>query len=99
MLTTVQENAVSEDRAHDLRIMRPTRYQLRYHRHVLKPTESPLNDDIRLCESVAKWAGESAGCTMGNGAKRHRDHGTMEMGHWRTGDGRTDQGDNGQVHN
>ena len=26
------ENAVSEDRTHDLRIMRPTRYQLRYHR-------------------------------------------------------------------
>ena len=25
-------NAVSEDRTHDLRIMRPTRYQLRYHR-------------------------------------------------------------------
>ena len=25
-------NAVSEDRAHDLRIMRPTRCQLRYHR-------------------------------------------------------------------
>ena len=23
----------SEDRAHDLRIMRPMRYQLRYHRH------------------------------------------------------------------
>ena len=29
------ENAVSEDRAHDLRIMRPTRYQLRYHRLIL----------------------------------------------------------------
>ena len=28
--------AVSEDRAHDLRIMRPTRYQLRYHRLVEK---------------------------------------------------------------
>ena len=26
------EDAVNEDRAHDLRIMRPTRYQLRYHR-------------------------------------------------------------------
>ena len=25
-------NVVSEDRAHNLRIMRPTRYQLRYHR-------------------------------------------------------------------
>ena len=25
-------DAVSEDRTHDLRIMRPTRYQLRYHR-------------------------------------------------------------------
>ena len=27
-----QGHAVSEDRTHDLRIMRPTRYQLRYHR-------------------------------------------------------------------
>ena len=27
------KNAVSEDRTHDLRIMRPTRYQLRYHCH------------------------------------------------------------------
>ena len=26
-------SAVSEDRTHDLRIMRPTRYQLRYHRY------------------------------------------------------------------
>ena len=26
------ENAASEDRTHDLRIMRPTRYQLRYRR-------------------------------------------------------------------
>ena len=26
------KDAVSEDRIHDLRIMRPTRYQLRYHR-------------------------------------------------------------------
>ena len=29
-----KENAVSEDRTHDLRIMRPTRCQLRYHRSV-----------------------------------------------------------------
>ena len=27
-----RDNAASEDRIHDLRIMRPTRYQLRYHR-------------------------------------------------------------------
>ena len=38
--TTVQKNAVSEDRTHDLRIMRPTRYQLRYHRHVVEATKS-----------------------------------------------------------
>ena len=31
--TMCQANAVSEDQTHDLRIMRPTRYQLRYHRH------------------------------------------------------------------
>ena len=30
---TMCQFAVSEDRTHDLRIMRPTRYQLRYHRH------------------------------------------------------------------
>ena len=30
--TKLEGNAVSEDRTHDLRIMRPTRYQLRYHR-------------------------------------------------------------------
>ena len=30
---TMCQFAVSEDRIHDLRIMRPTRYQLRYHRH------------------------------------------------------------------
>ena len=29
---TMCQFAVSEDRTHDLRIMRPTRYQLRYHR-------------------------------------------------------------------
>ncbi len=31
-------NAVSEDRTHDLRIMRPTRCQLRYHRLCLRST-------------------------------------------------------------
>ena len=30
---TMCQFAVSEDRTHDLRIVRPTRYQLRYHRH------------------------------------------------------------------
>jgi hypothetical protein len=34
--TRLEDDAVSEDRTHDLRIMRPTRYQLRYHRHVTK---------------------------------------------------------------
>ena len=36
-------NAVSEDRAHDLRIMRPTRYQLRYDRLDLKTTPNHIS--------------------------------------------------------
>ena len=35
----VQKHAVSEDRIRDLGIMKPTRYQLRYHHHVLEPAE------------------------------------------------------------
>ena len=34
---TMCQFAVSEDRTHDLRIMRPTRYQLRYHRYDDRP--------------------------------------------------------------
>ena len=37
--------AVSEDRTRDLRIMRPTRYQLRYHRH---GTSGPILEQHRL---------------------------------------------------
>ncbi len=37
--------AVSEDRTHDLRIMRPTRDQLRYHRH---STSGPILEQHRL---------------------------------------------------
>jgi hypothetical protein len=37
----VQKHAVGEDRVRDLRIMRPTCYQLRYHCDVVEPTESP----------------------------------------------------------
>jgi hypothetical protein len=33
------ENAASEDRTHDLRIMRPARYQLRYRRYGNSPTQ------------------------------------------------------------
>ena len=36
------ENAASEDRTHDLRIMRPTRCQLRYRRRILTFTISRL---------------------------------------------------------
>ena len=35
-----RENAASEDRTHDLRIMRPTRCQLRYRRRILTFTIS-----------------------------------------------------------
>ena len=37
----IQQHAVSDDRIRDLGITRPTRNQLRYHRRVLEPTESP----------------------------------------------------------
>ena len=42
---TMCQFAVSEDRTHDLRIMRPTRYQLRYHRH---GTSGPILEQNRL---------------------------------------------------
>ena len=38
------QNAVSEDRTHDLRIMRPTRYQLRYHRLKKVHCSSMINE-------------------------------------------------------
>ena len=38
MENSKKTHAVSEDRTHDLRIMRPTRYQLRYHRHCARST-------------------------------------------------------------
>ena len=40
---TTKETAVSEDRAHDLRIMGPTRCQLRYSRYVLLAPQIPQN--------------------------------------------------------
>jgi hypothetical protein len=54
-------NSVSDDRIRDLRIIRPRLYQLRYHRHVLEPTESPHNKIFGLFESAAKRAGELGG--------------------------------------
>ena len=63
--TTVLTNAVSEDRTHILRIMRPTRYQLRYHRHILESTKIFANTKLKLFESAAKRAGELGGCAFG----------------------------------
>ena len=37
----IQKHAVRDDRIRDLGITRPTRYQLRYYRRVLEPTEPP----------------------------------------------------------
>ena len=63
--TTVQTNAESEDRSHDLRIMRPTLYKLRYRRHVPEPTEIFADTKLELFESAAKRAGELGGCAFG----------------------------------
>ena len=79
--TTVQTNAVSEDRTHDLRIMRPTRYQLRYHRHVPEPTKIFAHTKLELFESAAKRAAELGGCAMDNGTKRPWDDGQQTVDH------------------
>jgi hypothetical protein len=42
---------VSEDRTRDLRIMRPTRYQLRYRRHGVKEKTAPGSD---ACETACE---------------------------------------------
>ena len=63
--TTVQTNAVSEDRTHVFKSMRPTRYQLRYHRHILESTKIFANTKLKLFESAAKRAGELGGCAFG----------------------------------
>ena len=39
----IQKHAVSDDRIRDPGIMKPTRYQLCYHHHVLEPAESHKN--------------------------------------------------------
>ena len=41
---TEKHNAASEDRTHDLRIMRPTRCQLRYRRQCRHPTRADLTE-------------------------------------------------------
>ena len=63
--TTVQTNAVNEDRTHVLRIRRPTRYQLRYHSHVLESTKIFAHTKLKIFESAAKQAGELGGCAFG----------------------------------
>ena len=80
--TTVQTNAVSEYRSHDLRIMRPTLYQLRYRRHVPEPTEIFADTKLELFESAAKRAGELGGCAMDNGTKKPWDDGQSDSGPW-----------------
>ena len=64
--SNIQKHAVSDERIRDLGIMKPTRYQLRYHHHVLEPTESHKNN-IRAfriggeaggrvrCQSIWQW--------------------------------------------
>ena len=69
----VRINAVSGDRICDLKIMSPTRYQLRHHRHALEPTDSPQKQSFRLLESAAKRAGDLCGCARGRSAIPHDD--------------------------
>jgi hypothetical protein len=73
---------VFEDPAHDLRIRKPTRYNLCYHRHVLEPTTSSQTKAIGLFESAAKRAGELGGCAIDNGTKRPWDNGQSDSGPW-----------------
>ena len=54
------ENAVSEDRAHDLRIMGPTRYQLRYCR--LASATAALH--LRRAQPIAPTAGGPSQMTL-----------------------------------
>ena len=61
---------MSADRVCDLKIMRPTRYQLRSHRHVLEPTDSPQKQTFKLFQSAAERAGELCGCA-GAGLQFH----------------------------
>ena len=102
--TTVQKKAVSEDRTHDLGIMRPTRYQLRYHRHVLEAAESPQTKQSgfsnrrrsgRVSWAAVQWTiGQRNKETMGQWTIRQWTMGQWTMGQWVNGEGRTGQGDN-----
>ena len=95
---------MSEDRTHDVEITKPMHYQLRYHRHVLEPTESPQQKTSLAFRIGGERAGELDGCAIDSGP---RDKETMEqwtiarwtmgqwtMGHWDNGNGRTGHGDN-----
>ena len=43
---TEKHNAASEDRTHDLKIMRPTRCQLRYRRQCRHPTQADFTERV-----------------------------------------------------
>ena len=53
--THLTRNAVSEDRTHDLRIMRPTRCQLRYSRLLNAPTQTRAKRcNQNSCENIRR---------------------------------------------
>ena len=62
-----KENAVSEDRTHDLRIMRPTRCQLRYHRSVTIQVAAFFRTErwLRGCACQQKVASSIPQCCRG----------------------------------
>ena len=61
---------MSEDRIRDLGIMKPTRYQLRYHRNVLEPAESHKNN-IRAFRVGGEAGGRVGRLRGGRAAIRH----------------------------
>jgi hypothetical protein len=68
----IQKHAVSDDRIRDLGIMKPTRYQLRYHHHVLEPAESHKNN-IRAFRIGGEVGGRVGRLCGGRAAIRHDD--------------------------
>ena len=86
--TIFLSKSVSEDRTHDVEIMKPTHYQLRYHRHVLEPTESPQQKkQVWLFESAANgrvsWT--AVQWTVAQETKRPWKNGQPHSGPWVNG--------------
>ncbi len=63
---------MSEERIRDIGIMKPMRYQLRYHHHVLEPAESHQNN-IRAFRVGGEAGGRVGRLRGGRAAIRHDD--------------------------